>query len=157
LKKWGIALQGVALGLGVLAVFVAVLYFLPLRNIGGMSASYRARDHDPLLAKTAATARPLIDALDRYWKGHQSYPEKAGQELIATLSENLSADEKKALETASDSVNAWSYFWESGNSYSLYHKLGWDPSLFYRCTAGTGKWEFDPGDGRPTKILQLNP
>jgi hypothetical protein len=46
---------------------------------------------------------------------------------------------------------------QNGSSYTLYVKLGWDPTLQYRFDGLQGLWYFDPGDGSEGKLIKLNP
>ena len=40
------------------------------------------------------------------------------------------------------------------NYYTLWIKLGWDPSLTF--SSQDRSWTFDPGDGSPRKIIKLD-
>lgn len=114
---------------------LAALWTL-MHHLGGLPPSYPARDHDPRLAKTAATAKPLIAAIDRYFEQHGRFP----------------ADLASAITTE---PGGWTYTPIGSSGYSLSKKLGWDPSLHYRYQNGLAQWVFDPGDGTPESVIIL--
>jgi hypothetical protein len=104
-------------------------------RIGGISSNYPAKDFDPLLTQYAQSATPLIRALDSQIKTTGTVPESLGRVLLTTQA-------PKSL----------SYLPEK-DYYRLYIKLGWDPSLFY--DSRTHTWTFDPGDGKPQKVIKI--
>jgi len=129
--------KAIALALATVAAAVLVgVFILRARSgqIGGVPPTYDARDHDPRLSREAATAQPLIDALARYRTDNGQFPS------------NLSA-----LGVAADD---WFYALEP-SGYRLSKKLGWDPMLHYRFEHGSGRWVFEPGDGRPERQITL--
>ena len=109
---------------------------------GGMRSSYPAKDYDPRLTREAATGLPLIAAINRYHEENSAFP--------AT---------KADLAVPSDKAESrWDYRRDQdGSGYSLFHPLGWDPSLQYRSNGTQGQWVFDPGDGSEEKPILLKP
>ncbi len=105
-----------------------------------------AVDGDPHLTAIAKSALPFIHNLDRFHAEHRHYP-RGTAEIESTLGPT---DSKGAS-------GGWLYIEEPGDAYSLCYRLSWDPSLYYRRTENGTSWEFDPGDGRPSKTLVLKP
>jgi hypothetical protein len=55
-------------------------------------------------------------------------------------------------------IQEWSYVPDSPpTGYVLRKRLGWDPSLEFHSNHGTSFWVFEPGDGGPSKRIQLSP
>ncbi|MDR3401640.1 MAG: hypothetical protein P4L99_03995 [Chthoniobacter sp.] len=156
MKKKQIIIGSLLVATGILVA--TACFFVFVGRIGGMGPSYQAKDGDSGLTKIAQPTVPLIHALEQFWNEHHSYPSpKSDAELITTLEPYLSDDAKKSLRNPAGQINPWHYSSEGKEAYSLDYKLGWDPSLFYRCKSNEGYWEFDPGDGQPAKTIQLNP
>lgn len=108
---------------------------------GGMPPSYRARNYDPRLTRAAASIQPVIEAIAAY------------RRRFGALPKNLSQ-----LPVQPSPSERWIYtLTPDGQHYSLWHALGWDPSLRWEGDGLTGRWVFDPGDGSPEKEIQLKP
>jgi hypothetical protein len=119
-------------------VSFALLSELP----GGMRPSYDASDFDPRLTREAGSARGHIEAIDRYRRERAALPASEA-DLAPYLGASSSA--------------SWRYTRRGKDGYSLWHKLGWDPSLRYEVDGAATRWVFDPGDGSAEKVLQLRP
>jgi hypothetical protein len=118
---------------------------------GGMRPTYAAADYDARLTREAATATPVINALNRYHDEHSTFPAHAG-DLVPYLPGSATPP------GSADEILGWQYRQgEGGSAYVLYRKLGWDPTLQYRCKGATGTWVFDPGDGSEEKPIILKP
>jgi hypothetical protein len=115
-----------------------------------MRPSYAAADYDARLTREAATATPVIAALNRYHAEHSVFP--------AHASDFVSYLPNSPTPLGSDEILGWRYEQsERGTGYVLYRKLGWDPTLQYRCKGVAGTWVFDPGDGSAEKTIILKP
>lgn len=118
---------------------------------GGMRSSYDAADYDARLTRIARSATPLIDALNRYRVDHSAFPEEASG-LAPYLPLEVIPKGRYAA------IHSWIYSADQNRrGYSLWYKLGWDPSLNYRFDGSRGEWVFDPGDGSDSKVLLLKP
>lgn len=144
---------------GVLAVLLLMaaggLYYLfeIMEWPGGMHSSYRAKDYDARLTKVAATALPMIEAIEKYRHDHGGAFPKTDADFAEYVSPSPSVTLKPII-----SVNGWIYnFFDSEPGYNLWHKLGWDPALIYQFDGSKGSWTFDPGDGSPEKKIILKP
>lgn len=104
-------------------------------RIGGMNSNYPARDYDPRLTEYAQSTAPLIRALGTQLKVNGHLPQSL-----------------KSLGSSIQVPSNLSYLPEDDH-YRFYLKLGWDPSLLY--DSQTNTWTFDPGDGRPEKVIKL--
>lgn len=105
------------------------------------------------LNKIARSASPIIQALERYHSEHQRFPADP-----ADLAPYLPPVPATPASANHNLIRGWFYHHEtSGQGYSLSYKLGWDPNLIYRCDGPAGRWEYDPGDGSPSKALSLKP
>ena len=114
---------------------IAILAFACVScNYGGLRSDYAAKDYDPLLTSYARPAVSIIKAADLYIQKHHTIPSDSD----LNLQKSLTID----------------YLPES-DSYRIYIKLGWDPSLRY--SSKDKSWTFDPGDGRNEKIIRLSP
>jgi hypothetical protein len=135
---WGIGIMAliIVLAWAALVIWGRVVFGPPIHAVDG----------DPHLTAIAKSALPLIRNLDRYYGEHRHYPKET-----ANIESTLGPTDSNGL------FGGWYYIAEADDAYSLYFKLGWDPSLFYRCTKDGTYWEFDPGDGAPSKILHLKP
>jgi hypothetical protein len=122
----------IAISIFVGLILAGLLVRARLGQVGGLSPTYEARDHDPRLTLEAATARPLIAALVRYHAEHGRFPA-----------------EISALGVSS---NAWTYT-PQPSGFALSKKLGWDPTLHYKFEQERGRWVFEPGDGSPEREL----
>jgi len=140
----------------VLALVLAGYYVLVvLEWPGGMRSTYGARDQDARLTREAATALPVIAALERYHTQHASFPED-----LSVLRDVAPADpgEKSFWPDSAGSALGWRYYRQGdGAGYVLSRKLGWDPMLEYHSDGDPGLWVFDPGDGSDEKPILLKP
>ena len=107
---------------------------------GGLRPSYPAQDYDSYLTQIANTATPLFEALAEYKKKNKKYPK------------SLLSLKVKTINTA-NTYRRWQYFTNDGKSFSLFQRLGWDPSLSY--STSKKSWEFNPGDGAYPKKIKL--
>lgn len=131
-----------------LAVALGIIFFLH-RDVGGMRPNYPAKDFDPLLTSKARPAHGLIAALEAYRRDHSHYPGGV-HELASYLGDRTPAEDLER-------ICGCTYVCDGDTGYHLYFKLGWDPSLNYVVEGTKGQWIFDPGDGSPTKEIQLKP
>jgi hypothetical protein len=116
---------------------------------GGMPPSYAAKDFDPRLMKMAATATPIIAAVQRYRVTHGSFPPD-----LKSFRDGLPT----SVIVGHDLADGWRYSRsEGGLTFHLVTKLGWDPCLIYEATATNFTWTFDPGDGSDKKEVKLQP
>ena len=116
------------------------------KSIGGMSGSFAARDGDPVLTAEAAKLRPVIRALNRYYRKHGSLPKALGE-----VEPNPPAPAEVLMRCSYDPG-------QDGGRYQIRYKLGWDPSLIYEYDGKSGQWSFDPGDGgSEPKRIELAP
>src|SRR5687767_399388 len=125
----------IALSLIAAAIGVGALVRFRIDRVGGIPSSYAARDHDPRLAREAATAQPLIASITRHRTEHGQFPTNF---LALGLP-----------------FRDW---WYEGlpSGYILSKKLGMDTALLYRFEHGNGRWFFDPGDGsNPEREIKL--
>jgi hypothetical protein len=104
----------------------------------------------------AATAKPLIAALNRYHDEHAVFPTHA-----TDFVSYLPSAPAPPLAPDTDDILDWHYTQgESGSGYVLTRKLvdpGWDPTLQYHHDGAQTHWVFDPGDGSPEKTIILQP
>jgi hypothetical protein len=120
---------------------------------GGMSPTYAAVDYDPRLTREAATAKPVIAALNRYQRNHSTYPVEASE-----LAPYLPPASVTPTALKNGYVCGWKYLRSRNDKgYVLSLRLGWDPSLGYWYDGSKGHWIFEPGDGSAEKQLILNP
>jgi hypothetical protein len=108
-------------GVGLLLAVGLVAYLLVFSDWpGGMRPTYAAADYDARLTREAATAMPLIAALNRYRDEHAGFPAHAA-DLISYL---VSAS-PGPLTASIDDILGWRYAQgEKGVSYILSRKLG---------------------------------
>jgi hypothetical protein len=141
-------------GLLVVLPVASVVYIVGYKEWpGGMRPSYAAADYDPRLTRVAATAAPLIDALERYHDDHSAFPAHA-----ADFVSYLSSPPPEPPTPGSDYILDWQYFKHTTNvGYILYRSLGWDPTLQYHHDGSKAHWVFNPGDGSPEKNIILEP
>ena len=126
------------------------MYFLFFNGYGlVMRSTYEAADSDPRLTTEARTAISTIGALQDYYKLHSKYPASVNDtDLHPTTT----------ISNVGQIVDGWIYWTSSdGTGFEMWRKLGWDPSLVYRCTGTKGQWIFNPGDGSPEKPIALDP
>lgn len=95
---------------------------------------YKTNDQAAVLRETAATAYPLITAIEGYLSQHGRVPADLPLQQSPT-------------------PGGWTYTAIGQRGYDLHKKLGWDPSLRYRYRDGRAEWIFDPGDGTPERIV----
>lgn len=144
---------GVAGGcLAVPMIVLALAWYLVGPTPGELPWNYPAADYDPRLTREAAKALPLIRGLDRYYQAHAIFPPERN-DFAPDLPELPKAPAKPRPHKV-----GWMYSrGMNGTTYSLYLKLGWDPTLQYQCDGSRGYWQFDPGDGSEPKIIKLKP
>lgn len=118
---------------------------------GGMRPSYAAEDYDPRLTEVAATAKPVIAALQRYHDDHAAFPEH-----VADLVSYLASPSETLMTPRYEEILGWSYT-RLKTGYVLSRGLGWDPLLKYFQDESGARWVFDPGDGSPQKTILLKP
>jgi hypothetical protein len=105
------------------------------------------------LNKLARSASPIIQGLERYRAEHQRFPTDPRD-----LTPYLPAVPATPASANHNFIRGWYYHRdETGQGYSLAYKVDRDPNLIYVCDGSTAHWEFDPGDGTPSKVLQLKP
>jgi hypothetical protein len=121
------------IGLAAIMLFAIVL----LRNFNGPTPD----DAQGLqkLRDIAATANPIILALERYHHDHGTFPGTLSSLSPEYLSGPISG--------------RWSYYFSpkvDKNSYRLVTKISIDPLLYYDYASKVvGGWVYDPGDGTP--------
>lgn len=154
--KLVLTIAGVVLAL-VGAILLAGYWLLVVSDWpGGMRPSYDAKDQDPRLTETAATAAPLIAALGRYHAEHATFPADALELHALLVASGIAAGPPPGSKFGR--VMEWSYVrTQGGTGYTISHSLGWDPNLAYRWDGTAGQWIFDPGDGSPHKPIDLKP
>jgi hypothetical protein len=115
---------------------------------GGMSGGTPV--NDPKLIAQAKTAIPIASALKKYFVAHGAYP--AG---LAAVQSELPAGSQV---TSADYVNGWHYIPATNSKgFSLWQRLGWDPSLEYQWDGVNDSWIFHPGDGSPDRTVSVGP
>lgn len=121
--------------------------------LGGMRFDYPAADFDPRLTQYAATAKPLIAALDQYHETNGRFPGE-----LRGLSSILPSTATQAPGTLPNQFGGWDYQpSDDGSAYAIFRKLGWDPVLGFRVEAGQRQWVFTPGDGSADVPVLLKP
>ncbi|HVR97593.1 MAG TPA: hypothetical protein VMW27_13325 [Thermoanaerobaculia bacterium] len=132
----------------------AVVYVLGFSEWpGGMRPDYDAKDYDPRLTRAAATATPLITALERYYDEHSAFPAQA-----ADFVSYIPGPPVQPPAHPLGPILEWRYTqFKKGASYVLSYKLGWDASLNYYRDGSGARWVFNPGDGSPEKPVLLKP
>lgn len=104
---------------------------------GGMNGGTPA--NDPRLVGQAKSASPIANAIKKYFTAHAGYP--------ARLTE-IQSDLPPGY------TNGWDYIpAPNAKGFSLWRRLGWDPSLEYQWDGHADKWIFHPGDGGPDKMV----
>ena len=140
-KSWIRRAIKIAVGVAILPLaFVAAPYVMNWLELpGSMPSDYPAKDYDARLTREARGAKPVIDALQRYYAKHSAYPEHA-KDIVPFLSTHAIAQENDLL--------GWKYSRSyNGPGYELCRELGWDIGLRFRCDPSQAQWVFDRGDG----------
>lgn len=120
---------------------------------GGVTPDYRPRDGDPMLIRVAQEAMPIIRAVESLRAEYGRFPSDPGA-IASRLPRNAPIKPVGNL----IGVGEWLYSTDrEGAGYTLSRKLGWDPSLIRMCTRRACHWIFDPGDGRPSVLVNLEP
>ncbi len=105
------------------------------------------------LNKVAHSALPIIQGLEQYRAEHQRFPTDP-----ADLTPYLPPVPATPGAMNRSFIRGWYYHRnETGPGYTLACKVGWDPNLVYVCDGSTAHWEFEPGDGSPSKTIHLKP
>lgn len=112
---------------------------------GGVRPNYNAVDHDLLLTYRAGTAKPIIEAVERYRHEQGAYP----RDMTALAP-------SEPMPAGTTEIHGWAYG-ASADGYTLSLRLGWDPSLEYVVEGAASRWVFNPGDGSPEKTIVLRP
>ena len=112
---------------------------------------YRVVDYDPGLTREAATAKPVIAALNRYYHQHGRFPDAASR-----LAPYLPSGLANPAALKNNIINAWVYRSYYGNDYQLGLVSGREePMLRYKYEGSKGHWVYDNGS---TEIpIRLNP
>ena len=119
----------------------------------GARSDYPAVDLDPRLTQYAATAKPLIAALDKYYETNRRFPAQ-----LRELSSILPSAATQAPGTLPNQFGGWYYSPSNdGLGYDICCKLGWDTALCFRVDAGRRQWVFAPGDGSADVPILLKP
>lgn len=123
-----------AISLGVTSI--GAIVFLSWFNFGGMRSNYPAKDNDRKILRVAQTIVPIIQKVESYQSQTGRFPEKL---------EDLGVQPSQYPRV---------FYTPESNYYTLWIKLGWDPSLTF--SSRDRSWTFDPGDGSPRKRIKLD-
>ena len=142
-----IKITALAVALLLLAVFAACLVWLRIES----GPAYSIEDHDPVLERHAADARPVIAALAEYHSKNGAYPKTAEEVFPFFVPSQMQGDDAKYFRWRREYLS-------DGRTYSLAYRLSHDEGLIYEFDGTQGKWVYEPGDGTPRrKVLQLGP
>jgi hypothetical protein len=120
---------------------------------------------DPRLAEVAKEARQTIAVINWFYVRHRACPQPSRPAEIAILERELgdgySAETRgRFLEIHGISMRSgWLYYAspQYPDRCMLLRKIGADPTLIWRRHNG-GRWtQFDPGDGRGERPINLTP
>jgi hypothetical protein len=94
---------------------------------------------------------PIIRGLERYRAEHQRFPSDP-----ADLTSYLPPVPATPASANRNLIRGWFYH-RDPTGYSLAYKVDRDPNLIYVYDGSAAHWEYDPGDGTPSKTVHLKP
>lgn len=152
---------------GICALIAGILFALmpSLRYPGGMTASYRAGDHDPRLSEIAREAVPMIAAVEAFYARHGACPRPGRPaelaEFCADLAGGIVAERRHRFVELHPPGKPLGWLYDAaepaGGSCTLWRKLGWDPALVWRRNRDGARWIFAPGDGSDEREIAVDP
>jgi hypothetical protein len=144
---------GLSAGLSVILAAVVVMHARDILCYVLGLPIYRVVDYNPGLTRQAATAKPVIAALNHYHRQHGRFPAAVSQ-----LAPYLPSELATPAALKRPSINGWHYSkYENGKICELVRWLGRDPMLCYEFKGSEGHWTYDNGDGSPRVPIRLNP
>jgi hypothetical protein len=139
--------------LGITALLVLILALITVSMLAGMFAgdwpggmSGGTPANDPRVVAQAKSASPIANAIKKYFSAHAAYPARLG---------DIQSDLPAGLHiTSGDYADGWQYIpAPNAKGFSLWQRLGWDPSLEYQWDGHADTWIFHPGDGSADKMV----
>lgn len=141
-----------------LFVGLAIVVVIAVAALAWRGVSQEQQADLAKLRETAATAAPILRAVDRARTERGAVPRTAG-DLAGLLPEGVVADDLgPVIRFDVGAPPGWLFAVSpDGQGFEMSRKIDQDARLIYSDENGQGAWQYDPGDGSDPTPVELRP